>query len=79
MSTTGTFSCVRIQSCKDISDCCDGDSAYLKVQGIEKILPTSRGGDLMQRLLYREAYWIFTLETRQPKGLNMRFDVACCV
>ncbi|OCT67288.1 hypothetical protein XELAEV_18038573mg [Xenopus laevis] len=36
-------------------------------------------GEIILRLLHREAYWIFTLDTRQPKGLNSRFDVAGCV
>ncbi|OCT67250.1 hypothetical protein XELAEV_18038534mg, partial [Xenopus laevis] len=57
--------------------CNDGDCSRLRIQGIEKITPIARGGDLIQRLLYREAYWIFTLETRQPLGLNLCFDISC--
>ncbi|OCT58568.1 hypothetical protein XELAEV_18002002mg [Xenopus laevis] len=64
---------------RHFSECSDRVCSHLRIQGIEKITPTAKGGDLMQRLLYREAYWIFTLETRQPLGLNLRFDISCHV
>ncbi|OCT78049.1 hypothetical protein XELAEV_18029146mg [Xenopus laevis] len=57
----------------------DGDIKYLNIQGIEKIEPAYRGGNLMEKLLHREAFWIFILGTRQPAGLNLRFDIACHV
>ncbi|OCT80527.1 hypothetical protein XELAEV_18027338mg [Xenopus laevis] len=60
-------------------DCNNSDIKYLKIQGIEKIYESSRGGDKISKLRHREAYWIFTLDTRQPKGLNLRFDIACHV
>ncbi|OCT99703.1 hypothetical protein XELAEV_18005486mg [Xenopus laevis] len=60
-------------------ECSNGDVANLKIQGIEKIYQSLRGGDKAVKLRYREAFWIFTLDTRQPKGLNFRFDVVCHV
>ncbi|OCT72560.1 hypothetical protein XELAEV_18035541mg [Xenopus laevis] len=60
-------------------ECSDGDIKYLNIQGIEKIEPVYRGGNLMEKLLHREDFWIFTLGTRQPAGLNLRFDIACHV
>ncbi|OCT68936.1 hypothetical protein XELAEV_18040245mg [Xenopus laevis] len=60
-------------------DCNNGDVKCLDIQGIEKIEPVYRGGNLMERLLHREAFWIFTLGTRQPAGLNLRFDISCHV
>ncbi|OCT95432.1 hypothetical protein XELAEV_18013121mg [Xenopus laevis] len=60
-------------------ECSNCDVNNLKIQGIEKIYQSSRGGDKTAKLRYREAYWIFTMDTRQPKGLNLRFDVVCHV
>lgn len=42
--------------------------------GIEKVKNNCRGGDLKQKLPMREAFWIFTLGTRTPEGLNIRQD-----
>ncbi|OCT88519.1 hypothetical protein XELAEV_18017148mg, partial [Xenopus laevis] len=64
---------------RNFLECSDRDINSLKIQGIKMIYQSSRGGDKMSRLLHREAYWIFTLDTRQPKGLNLQFDVACCI
>ncbi|XP_056378779.1 uncharacterized protein LOC130274454 [Hyla sarda] len=47
-----------------------GDTKGMTFFGIEKMNPSSRGGDLDKLLLQREARWIFNLETVTPKGLN---------
>ncbi|OCT76280.1 hypothetical protein XELAEV_18031476mg [Xenopus laevis] len=51
----------------------------LKIQGIENIESSVRGGDLTAKLFHRESFWIFTLGMRQPTGLSLKFDIACCV
>ena len=35
-----------------------GSTASLKLWGIEKISPSPRGGDIINSLLHREAFWI---------------------
>lgn len=47
----------------------------LKYIGIEQIQLPRRGGDIDTLLLRREAYWIYTLDTLNPKGLNEDFDL----
>lgn len=47
-----------------------GSGASFKFIGIERILPNPRGGNLVQKLLKREAYWIYTLNSMEPHGLN---------
>ncbi|OCT77564.1 hypothetical protein XELAEV_18028656mg [Xenopus laevis] len=64
---------------KHFLECNGSDIRQLKIQGIEKIESSVRGGDLTAKLFHREAFWIFTLGTRQPAGLNLKFDIACCV
>lgn len=49
---------------------CGHDVCTLRFQGIELVKPLKRGGDRERLLLQREAYWIFTLQTVQPNGLN---------
>ncbi|OCT99833.1 hypothetical protein XELAEV_18005616mg [Xenopus laevis] len=61
------------------TECNGGNSSQLKIQGVERTEPSNRGGHLMAKLLHREAFWIFTLGTRQSAGLNLKFDLACCV
>ena len=43
--------------------------------GIELVKQPSRGGDLNALLLKREAFWIYTLDTLSPRGLNEDFDL----
>ena len=54
-----------------------GSVASLKFWGIEKIAPKSRGGDIINNLLRREAYWIYTLNTVEPLGLNECNNLSC--
>lgn len=54
-----------------------GSCASLKFWGIDKITPPPRGGDLVKILLKREAYWIHTLNTVEPNGLNEELCLSC--
>ncbi len=47
----------------------------LKYIGIESLKQPRRGGDLNSMLLKRELFWIFTLDTLSPRGLNEDFDI----
>lgn len=42
----------------------------LRFVGIERVRTSERGGDLIQLLLKREAYWVLRLQTLTPSGLN---------
>ncbi|CAJ0949676.1 unnamed protein product [Ranitomeya imitator] len=50
--------------------------SQLQFQIIEHIPPNRRGGDRVARLKRREAFWIHTLETLHPLGLNREYDLA---
>ncbi|XP_041929101.1 uncharacterized protein LOC121693623 [Alosa sapidissima] len=47
----------------------------LRYTGIEHVKCPSRGGDVNSLLLRREAYWIYTLGTLSPRGMNEDFDL----
>ncbi len=47
----------------------------LQYIGIEVVKCPRRGGDINKLLLQREAFWIFTLDTLSPRGLNEDFDI----
>lgn len=47
----------------------------LKFIGLETVKYPRRGGDLDNLLLKRELFWIYTLETLAPRGLNEDFDI----
>ena len=53
------------------------DVCTLRFQGIEVVNPLKRGGDRDKVLLQREAYWIHTLQTEHPKGLNEELLLGC--
>ncbi|CAJ0949979.1 unnamed protein product [Ranitomeya imitator] len=48
--------------------------SQLRVHVIEQVKRPRRGGDHIRRLKEREAYWIYTLQTLAPKGLNRELD-----
>ena len=47
----------------------------LRYTGIEQVKLPSRGGNIHTLLSQRETYWIYTLNTRQPAGLNEDYDI----
>nr|XP_055053423.1 uncharacterized protein LOC129438630 [Misgurnus anguillicaudatus] len=47
----------------------------LKYVGIESIKCPRRGGNVDNMLLKRELFWIYTLNTLAPRGLNEEFDI----
>ncbi len=49
--------------------------ASLTYQGIEHVKHPRRGGDTNRLLLQRESFWIFTLGTMSPKGMNEDFPI----
>ncbi|CAJ0937840.1 unnamed protein product [Ranitomeya imitator] len=49
--------------------------SQLRYQVIDSIPPQRRGGDRIALLKKREAFWIHTLETLTPKGLNRDYDL----
>ena len=54
-----------------------GSPASLRFWGIEKITPPPRGGDIINKLLCREAFWIHTLGSLEPLGLNEELNLTC--
>ena len=53
-----------------------GSPASLRFWGIEKVSSSARGGDIIKKLLRREAYWIYTLNTLEPSGLNEELSLS---
>ncbi|CAJ0968528.1 unnamed protein product [Ranitomeya imitator] len=49
--------------------------AQLKLQVVEQIEQGCRGQSRVKLLKKRESYWIFTLQTLEPKGLNRDYDI----
>lgn len=49
----------------------------MKGMVIEHVPPLNRGGDRNRRLLQRESFWIYTLDTVTPRGLNINFGFHC--
>ncbi len=50
-------------------------NSTLQYIGIEGVKCPWCGGDINILLLQREAFWIFTLDTLSPRGLNEDFDI----
>lgn len=46
-----------------------------KFMGVEKVSVGYRGGNMKKKLLIREAFWMFMLNSRHPDGLNVRQDL----
>ena len=54
-----------------------GSPASLRFWGLEKISPPPQGGDIIKKVLCREAHWIHTLNTLEPAGLNEELNLSC--
>ena len=54
-----------------------GSVASLKFIGIEKVTLPHRGGDIIRKLLQREAYWIYTLNAASAGGVNDQPSFSC--
>ncbi|OCT65902.1 hypothetical protein XELAEV_18042152mg [Xenopus laevis] len=54
-----------------------GNIYHFQMQGIERVITPYRDLNLSQKILKQEVYWIFTLKTRLPKGMNSDFNVSC--
>lgn len=53
------------------------DVSSLFIQGVEKIAtPVGGGGGKFHLLCKREVFWIFSLNTRIPLGMNFEWDVS---
>ncbi len=50
----------------------------LRYIGVKHVKVPRRGGDVNKILLKREAYYIYTLNTLSPKGLNLELDFNSC-
>ena len=47
-----------------------GPATSLKCIGIKRVLPSPRGGNLIEQPRRREAYWINELHKLEPNGLK---------
>ena len=47
-----------------------GPATSLKFIGIKRVLPSPRGGNLIEQPRRREAYWINELHKLEPNGLK---------
>ncbi len=52
----------------------DGGDSLLKIEGLELVKASNRGGDRSRRLLQRETFWIFKLDAMVYPGLNEKID-----
>lgn len=50
--------------------------AQLRFMAIEQIKRPKRGGNMVNLLLRRELHWIYTLQTRSPRGMNEEVDLS---
>ncbi|CAN2390837.1 hypothetical protein PRIEUP_LOCUS874, partial [Pristimantis euphronides] len=56
-----------------------GNQNVLKFLALELVEPPSRGGDWNNKLLRRELFWIYTLHTLSPAGLNDQSNFTCFI
>ncbi|XP_041922081.1 uncharacterized protein LOC121685553 [Alosa sapidissima] len=54
---------------------CSDNLSSLRYCGIEVVKTPTRGGDINSLLLKKEAFWIYTLDTLAPRGMNEEFDL----
>lgn len=73
-----TRSLATISAVSHCIECHEGSTASIVVQGTERVSAPQRGGDYRRKVLNRESYWMFTLATRTPAGLNRKPDLILC-
>lgn len=54
--------------------CHNSNENLLRVEGIESVEQSIRGGDRLNKLLQRETYWIFKFDAMVYPGLNEEID-----
>ena len=54
-----------------------GSPSSLRFYGLERVTLSTRGGDILKKLSQREMFWIYTLNTMAPQGLNDDFSLKC--
>ena len=54
-----------------------GSPSSLRFYGIEQVTMPTRGGDILKKLSQREMFWIYTLNTMTPNGLNDDYSLKC--
>ena len=54
---------------------CAHNVSQLRFQIIEEVTLPRRGGNRLQTLRMRESFWIHTLQTLEPKGLNREYQL----
>ncbi|OCT82174.1 hypothetical protein XELAEV_18024686mg [Xenopus laevis] len=62
---------------KHFLSCTNGNTNHFQIKVIERVTVPYRSENILQKILKQEVFWIFTLDTRLPKGLNSDFDVSC--
>lgn len=51
-----------------------GTVFYMLIAVTQQVHSVSQGGDIDVKPRSRETFWIFTLDTQYPKGLNQEID-----
>ncbi|MEE6515589.1 hypothetical protein FKM82_024462 [Ascaphus truei] len=60
---------------KHFTECRQGGINSFSFMGIERIIQKERGGNTVKTLDCRESFWIFTLNTRYPEGMNVEWNI----
>lgn len=53
-----------------------GSAASFKSIGIKRVTPNPRGCNIINQLLKRVAYWIYTLNSLEPHELSEKLDLS---
>lgn len=59
---------------KHYKETCHSDLSFLRIQGIEMIKNSIRGGDILKQLLQCETFWIWSFKAVDYPGLNKELD-----
>lgn len=47
-----------------------GSPSSANYVGFKKVMMSTRGGDILKKLVQREMFWIYTIYTMTPNGFN---------